>query len=70
MGNKKTLNILRNLIYKYNPDYVFLMETKCDYDKMVNNRRSLRFYNVELAEARGYAKDIALFWQDCFKLVC
>lgn len=62
VGNKETLKILKNLINKHNLDYVFLMETKCNYDKMVNIGKSLGFHNVELVETRCYAEGITLFW--------
>ncbi|KAF7807411.1 ribonuclease H [Senna tora] len=54
----------------YNPELVFLFETRCSGLKVENTIRELGYSKSELCEARGFAGGIWALWNNDTKVTC
>ena len=59
-----TIHALRELKNKYDPDVVFLMETKNKSRKLEGMRQKLRFDEGVYVEPEGLSEGLALWWKD------
>ena len=64
LGSPETTNALINHIQRYNPDFVFLSETKSSKQRMDSLRFKLGFGSCLSVGSEGKSGGIVLFWKD------
>lgn len=68
IGPKLTRDHLDSCIFNYNPDVIFLSETKSSDSKVQSLLYSLNYPHLWSYNIRGSAGGIALLWKDGFQL--
>ncbi|KAM6584214.1 hypothetical protein CsatB_011216 [Cannabis sativa] len=64
LGNQRTVQFLKELVFQKRPDFIFLCETKCHKSKVVGLAQSLHFEGVFVVEAIGASGGMALLWKN------
>ena len=62
IGNSRTVRALHNLVQQYNPNIVFLMETKIGAKRMVKVRERIGLPNGLILPSEGKSGGMALLW--------
>ena len=62
IGNSQTVRALHNLVQQYNPNIVFLMETKVGAKRMVNVKERIGLPNGLIIPSEGKSGGMALLW--------
>ncbi|KAA3486785.1 reverse transcriptase [Gossypium australe] len=68
LGSPRAVRRLPNLMKQYNPQMVFLIETKLDQKRMERARRRCGFINGIDVEAEGTRGGLCLAWKDCIEV--
>lgn len=68
LGNKFSRDHLKNCIFNYNPDIIFLSETKSTIEKASFILRQMKYPNVWCNEDRIRVGGLALLWKDGMNL--
>ncbi|KAJ0095316.1 hypothetical protein Patl1_15848 [Pistacia atlantica] len=64
LGNPRTVRELHHWVKTKCPDFVFLMETKCNRNKLELIRNKIGFSCSFVIESRGASRGIAMLWKD------
>ncbi|KAF3440104.1 hypothetical protein FNV43_RR18382 [Rhamnella rubrinervis] len=70
LGNLKTVQALGRVIKRHNPSCVFLMETKCNRERVKIVGRKLGYEKEVIVEAKGAAGGLVFFWRGDLNVHC
>ena len=63
LGNPRSIKALHNLVQQWDPDFVFLSETKLKNKSMEKKKMSVRFINGLIIPSHGRGGGLAFFWK-------
>ncbi|XP_050252314.1 uncharacterized protein LOC126698852 [Quercus robur] len=63
LGNPRSVRVLRNIVQQWDPDFVFLSETKLRMRSMERKKRSIGFTNGLVIPSHGRSGGLALLWR-------
>lgn len=69
LGRPATVRALRGFINKISPSIVFLMETKCNHNRVEEVRRRLNFHFAASFDAVGLSGGLAVLWKNDVNIV-
>lgn len=61
--NEGKINYLKKQVHKYDPNVIFLMETKNNSLRMEELAYSIGYTGLEMVDGKGNARGIAVFWK-------
>ena len=64
LGSTLTVQVLKGHVEKYDPDIVFLMETKNNKEVVEKVRRRMKFVNGMTMDPNGLSGGLALWWKE------
>ena len=64
LGNPRTVRQLQDLVSRFKPDIVFLMEVEKNMEKMERIKVRLKFEGIFLVEGKNRGGGIAMLWKD------
>ncbi|WCJ41960.1 hypothetical protein M5689_022794 [Euphorbia peplus] len=63
MGNPRTVRMLMNLVSKFRPEFIFLMEVKCNRAKIESIKRKLCYDGLFFIDPINQGGGLALLWK-------
>ncbi|XP_030929385.1 uncharacterized protein LOC115955407 [Quercus lobata] len=63
LGNPRSVRVLRNIVQQWDPDFVFLSETKLRMQSMERKKMSIGFTNGLVIPSHGRSGGLALLWR-------
>lgn len=69
LGSPRAVQVLRAFIAQYNPQLVFLIETKISKNKRIHSRINIHYDGLVLVDACGSHGGLALMWNNSCNLV-
>ena len=63
LGNPRSVRALRNLVQQWDPNFVFLLETKLKKKSMEKKKMSVGFINSLIIPSHGRSGGLAFLWK-------